>query len=122
MSEKRILVVEDEEDLLEIYSSFLRNEGYTVETALDGRRAIEKAKKTEFDLVLLDIKLPDIMGDEVARKLKEINEGIIIVMVTGFPSFQESINSLDLGIYDILLKPITGEELLRVMKEALSSQ
>lgn len=121
MSEKRILVVEDEEDLLEIYSSFLRNAGYTVETALDGRRAIEMAKKTEFDLVLLDIKLPDIMGDEVARKLKEINEGIIIVMVTGFPSFQESINSLDLGIYDILLKPITGEELIRVMKEALSS-
>jgi len=110
MSEKRILVVEDEEDLLEIYSSFLRNAGYTV------------AKKTEFDLVLLDIKLPDIMGDEVARKLKEINEGVIIVMVTGFPSFQESIDSLDLGIYDILLKPITGEELIRVMKEALSSQ
>jgi len=43
-------------------------------------------------------------------------------MVTGFPSFQESIDSLDLGIYDILLKPITGEELIRVMKEALSSQ
>lgn len=121
MSEKRILVVEDEEDLLEIYSSFLRNADYIVETAPDGRRAIEKAKKTEFDLVLLDIKLPDIMGDEVARKLKEIKESIIIVMVTGFPSFQESIDSLDLGIYEILLKPITGEELVRVIKEALSS-
>ena len=121
MSEKRILVVEDEEDLLEIYSSFLKNAGYTVDTAPDGRRAIEKAKKTEFDLVLLDIKLPDIMGDEVARKLKEIKDSIIIVMVTGFPSFQESIDSLDLGIYDILLKPITSEELIRVMKEALSS-
>jgi DNA-binding response OmpR family regulator len=122
MSEKKILVVEDEEDLLEIYSSFLRNDGYTVETAFDGRKAIEKAKKTEFDLVLLDIKLPDIMGDEVARKLKEMNDNVIIVMVTGFPSFQESIDSLDLGIYDILLKPITSEELIRVVKEALSSQ
>lgn len=122
MSEKRILVVEDEEDLLEIYSSFLRNAGYIVETAIDGRKAIEKAKNTEFDLVLLDIKLPDILGEEVAKKLKEINKNIIIIMVTGFPSFQKSIDSLDLGVYDILLKPITVEELIRVMKDAFLSQ
>ena len=119
MSERQILIVEDDSSLLEIYSTFLKNDGYTVETVNEGIQAIEKAQKTTFDLVILDINLPDIRGDEVAMRLKEINKNIIIIMITGFPSFQESIDTLDLGIYDILLKPITADELLRVTREAL---
>lgn len=121
MSEKRILIVEDDLHLLEIYSTFLKNDGYTVETADEGLLAIEKAQTTAFDLVILDIKLPDMRGDEVAMRLKEINENIIIIMITGFPSFQDSIDTLDIGIHDILLKPITADELIRVTREALIS-
>jgi DNA-binding response OmpR family regulator len=120
MSEKRILLVEDEEDLLELYKSFLESENYIVETSTNGKQAINMAKETDFDLVILDIKLPDIMGDKVAREIKKIKKSIIIIMVTGFPSFQESIDALDLGISEILLKPITAEELLRVTREALT--
>ena len=119
MSERRILVVEDDLYLLEIYSTVLKKEGYTVETANEGLLAIEKAQTTAFDLVILDIKLPDIMGDEVAKRLKEINESIPIIMITGFPSFQDSINTLNVGINEILLKPITAVELLRATREAL---
>lgn len=119
MSERRILIVEDDLHLLEIYSIVLKNNGYTVETANDGLRAIEKAQKTAFDLVILDIQLPDIRGDEVAMRLKEINESTIIIMITGFPSFQDSIDTLDIGIHDILLKPITADELIRATREAL---
>lgn len=121
MSERNILLVEDEEDLLELYKSFLESDGYVVETATKGRDAVNKAKKKKFDMVILDIKLPDIMGDEVARELKAIDESVIIIMVTGFPSFQESIDALDLGIYDILLKPITADELLRAARDAFST-
>lgn len=119
MSEKRILIVEDDLRLLEIYSTVLKNNGYTVETANEGLLAIEKAQTTAFDLVILDIQLPDIMGDEVAMRLKEINESILIIMITGFPSFQDSIDTLEVGIHDILLKPITADELLRTTREAL---
>jgi DNA-binding response OmpR family regulator len=122
MSERRILIVEDDLDLVEIYSTFLKNDGYKVETVNEGIQAIEKAQKTTFDLVILDINLPDIMGDKVAIRLKEINENIIIIMITGFPSLQDSIDILDVGIYDILLKPITADELLRVTREAFSNQ
>jgi DNA-binding response OmpR family regulator len=122
MSERRILIVEDNLDLVEIYSTFLKNDGYIVETVNEGIQAIEKAQKTTFDLVILDINLPDIMGDKVAIRLKEIDENIIIIMITGFPSLQNSIDILDVGIYDILLKPITADELLRVTKEAFSNQ
>jgi DNA-binding response OmpR family regulator len=122
MSERRILIVEDNLDLVEIYSTFLKNDGYIVETVNEGIQAIEKTQKTTFDLVILDINLPDIMGDKVAIKLREINENIIIIMITGFPSLQDSIDILDVGIYDILLKPITTDELLRVIREALSTQ
>ena len=121
MSERNILLVEDEEDLLELYKSFLESDGYVVETAIKGRDAVNKARKKKFDMVILDIKLPDIMGDEVARELKAIDESVIIIMVTGFPSFQESIDALDLGIYDILLKPITADELLRAARDAFST-
>ena len=121
MSERNILLVEDEEDLLELYKSFLESDGYVVETAAKGRDAVNKAKNKRFDMVILDIKLPDIMGDEVARELKAIDESVIIIMVTGFPSFQESIDALDLGIYDILLKPITADELLRAARDAFST-
>ena len=121
MSERNILLVEDEEDLLELYKSFLESDGYVVETAAKGRDAVNKAKNKRFDMVILDIKLPDIMGDEVARELKAIDESMIIIMVTGFPSFQESIDALDLGIYDILLKPITADELLRAARDAFST-
>jgi len=122
MSERRILIVEDNLDLVEIYSTFLKNDGYIVETVNEGIQAIEKTQKTTFDLVILDINLPDIMGDKVAIRLREINENIIIIMITGFPSLQDSIDILDVGIYDILLKPITTDELLRVIREALSTQ
>jgi two-component system alkaline phosphatase synthesis response regulator PhoP len=121
MSEKNILLVEDEEDLLELYKSFLESEGHIIEKATKGQEAVNKAEKKKFDMVILDIKLPDIMGDEVAKALKAINKNIIIIMVTGFPSFQESIDALDLGIYDILLKPITADELLRVVRDAFST-
>jgi len=121
VSERNILLVEDEEDLLELYKSFLESDGYVVETAAKGRDAVNKAKNKRFDMVILDIKLPDIMGDEVARELKAIDESVIIIMVTGFPSFQESIDALDLGIYDILLKPITADELLRAARDAFST-
>jgi len=121
MSERNILLVEDEEDLLELYKSFLESDGYVVETATMGRDAVNKAKNKRFDMVILDIKLPDIMGDDVARELKAIDESVIIIMITGFPSFQESIDALDLGIYDILLKPITADELLRAARDAFST-
>jgi len=116
---KRILLVDDDETLVNSFQTILQEEGYLVETAKTGQQALDKAKKTRFHLAILDIKLPDIMGDEVARKLKKQYDNIDIVIITGYPSFKDCIDALDIGINEILLKPIGSAELLRVTQEAL---
>jgi len=111
--------VDDDETLVNSFQTILQEEGYLVETAKTGQQALDKAKKTRFHLAILDIKLPDIMGDEVARKLKKQYDNIDIVIITGYPSFKDCIDALDIGINEILLKPIGSAELLRVTQEAL---
>jgi len=119
MKGKRILIVDDDQTLVTLFQMILQEEGYAVETATSGLQALDIAKKTDFHLVLLDIKLPDIRGDEVARELRKIDDKIGIVLITGYPSFKNCIDALDIGIDEILLKPIGTTELLRVAQEAI---
>ena len=118
---KNILLVDDDEALVEVFQAILENEGYFVEAAYTGGQALKKLEASEFDLILLDIKLPDIMGDEVAKKVRERDDKTRIVMITGFPEFQEAIDALNLGISEILLKPISPDEIIRVTKYIISS-
>lgn len=116
------MIVDDDETLTQLFQMILQGEGYLVETSTTGRVALEKAKETDFDVVILDIKLPDILGDEVARELKKLDEDTRIVLITGYPSFKDCIDALDIGIEEILLKPIGTTELLRVTQEAIQKQ
>lgn len=118
----KILLVDDDKALVKSFSSILQKKGYYVETAMSGEQTLKKAKKTKFNLAILDIKLPDIMGDVVAKTLREQDNEIVIILITGYSSFQDSIDALNIGIYDILLKPIGPEELLRVTRDALSQR
>ena len=122
MKKKRILLVDDDEPLLNTFRSILEKEGYFVKAAQTGTQALYMAEKIKFDLIILDIKLPDIQGDMVASKLRKQNNEIIIVLITGYHFLQDCIDALDIGIYEILLKPIPPDELLRVTKEAISTR
>ena len=121
MSKKNILVVDDEESLLKLYNELLGREGYRVVTASTSTEALEKVKKTRFHLAILDIVLPDIRGDMLAREIKKINEAIHIIFITGYPEFQSCIDSLDIGVTEILLKPLTRSELLTATENALQT-
>ena len=113
------MIVDDDKTLVTLFQMILQEEGYLVETAMSGQQGLDMVKKTDFHLVFLDIKLPDIMGDEVAMEIKKINDKTGIVLITGYPSFKDCIDALDIGIDEILLKPIGTTELLRVAKEAM---
>ncbi len=119
VEEKRILLVEDDETILASFHLLLEDEGYQVDTAATGRRALERAEKGKYRLVILDIKLPDLRGIEVARKIRERDDSINMVIMTGHPELAESIDTIDIGIDEILLKPINVNELLRVIKDTL---
>jgi two-component system alkaline phosphatase synthesis response regulator PhoP len=116
---KRILLVDDDETILVPFQHILRDEGYQVDTASNGREALEKAWETEYQMVISDIKLPDVQGIEVARKIRKQYKDIRLIIITGFPNLADSLETIDLGIDEILIKPIKPDELLRAVKESI---
>ena len=119
-AKKKILLVDDDREFVNLFTSIIESEGYIVEVAFSGQQALDKFKKSAFDLLILDIKLPDMNGDKVAKKVRDKDKNIVIIIITGFPELQDSITALDIGIHDILLKPISSSEILRSIKEAFN--
>jgi DNA-binding response OmpR family regulator len=120
MSEKNVLIVDDDKSITTVYKMMLEEQGYNVHTASSGKEAISLTEAS-YDLIILDIKLPDITGDEMANVLKERRMADNIVLMTGFPELRDCIDMLGVGIQEILIKPIAPDEILRVTREAFSS-
>jgi two-component system response regulator HydG len=116
---KRILLVDDDETITTPFQLILESEGYQVDVATTGQQALEKMGEGEYHVVILDIKLPDMLGTEVARKIKMRREDVNLIVITGYPNLTDSIETIDYGISDILLKPIDPDELLRTIEETL---
>jgi DNA-binding response OmpR family regulator len=90
---KKVLVVDDEESIRELYRADLTDEGYEVELAADGRQALLGLDSFRPDLVTLDIKLPDIDGIEVLRRIREKNATVPVVLLTAFGEFRQDFNT-----------------------------
>jgi DNA-binding response OmpR family regulator len=116
---KRILLVDDDETITTPFQLILESEGYQVDVATTGQQALEKMGAGEYHIVILDIKLPDMLGTEVARKIKMKKEDVNLIVITGYPNLIDSIETIDYGISDILLKPIDPDELLRTIEETI---
>jgi len=121
MPSKNILLIDDDKEFLNLFSAIIKNAGYDIDVASNGREALDKFEKLKFDLLILDINLPDMMGGELAIKIREKDKEIKFIVVTGYPDLQESIETIDIGIQDILLKPISSSEMLKAIKEAFVS-
>jgi DNA-binding NtrC family response regulator len=116
----RLLVVDDEEALRTVLSSELSSEGYDVEAASDGDEAITKVQKSNFDLVLLDIKMPKVDGFEVLKFIKKNSPKVKVIMLTGFADLKNAIESKKLGAEDFVSKPYDLVDLLTTIERVLS--
>jgi len=116
---RRILLIDDDETIIVPFQLILQKEGYQVDTASTGLQALEKAGEMEYQMVISDIKLPDVQGIEVAKKIRELNRNTRLIIITGFPDLADSLETIDLGIDEILIKPIKPDELLRAVKESI---
>jgi signal transduction histidine kinase len=116
---RRILVVDDNADFIDFIRRFLESKGFQVSIALTGKTAIEKALSDIPELVLLDLKLPDMPGEEVLKSIKGIDKDIAIVVITGFGGEQVAVDMMRKGATDFLSKPIDHQVLLSSMKNAL---
>ncbi len=121
MAEKRkILVVDDEDALRTVLSAELNSEGYEVGTAADGMEAVGELQKATYDLVLLDIKMPNMNGFEVLKVIKEKYAGTKVIMLTGFADLKNAIESKKLGAEDFVSKPYDLVDLLTTIDRVMS--
>ncbi len=116
---ERILVVDDEENLLHFLSKLLKGEGYRVKTAETGAKALERVQRSDFDLAILDIKLPDMDGVAVLRAFREVVPEANVVMITAYGSIESAVEAMKAGAYDYVVKPFRAEEILKVVHKAL---
>lgn len=116
---KRILVVEDETDLRDFLQELLVDEGYTVQTAEDGLEALNAVKKSEPDLVILDLGLPKMSGESVVMDLRKKYPRLPIIILTGRDTTPDIIKGLSLGADDYITKPFVADELLARLKARL---
>ncbi len=115
----RILVVEDNRQLVASLQRGLEENGYAVDTATDGETALDKARSREYDIVLLDRMLPKIPGDEVCQRLRTLGSCVPILMLTARVAVGERVKGLDLGADDYLTKPFAFAELMARMRALL---
>ena len=112
MKEKRILLVDDDEIIRDTYRRILERNGFHVDTASTGEQAKEQLEKSTYDLLLVDIVLPDIHGDRLILDLRLNDNNVPVIVITGFSSYEKSLDTMGLRISDILLKPIDPDELV----------
>lgn len=118
----KILVVDDDENIRKTIKTILEDEGYIVDLAATGTEAIEKTQETSYNLALLDIRLPDMEGVELLKRMKEAVPRTRKIMVTGYPSMQNAIAALNKNADAYLVKPVNVEKLLDTVKEQLDLQ
>jgi len=118
----RIIVVDDDESIRKVLATIFEENGYTVDTAENGKQAIEKTEKNFYNLGLFDIRLPDIEGTELLAKVKDTTPRMRKIIVTGYPSLPNAVEALNKGADAYILKPFDMDKVLQTIKEQLKNQ
>jgi DNA-binding response OmpR family regulator len=116
----RILVVDDDTNILRGFKSILEKEGYDVETTETGKDALKKIEKAKFSVYLVDVRLPDMDGTELLLKIPN-NFNTVKIIITGFSTVEVGKKAADYGADDFLVKPVKAEELITTVRERLRS-
>ena len=122
MKDKSILIVDDEKLIVETMCDDLRNEGYQVDFAYDGNRGLDMFKINRYNLVITDLEMRGMGGNELAQKIKEIDSEVKVVILTGYGTRESAIESLRLKVDDFFLKPYERKDLLEKVADLMVSQ
>ncbi|UCG37114.1 MAG: sigma-54-dependent Fis family transcriptional regulator [Candidatus Bathyarchaeota archaeon] len=120
MKEKgHILIVEDEQDMLLGLQKILSNQGHNVDIAGSGSAGLERIQESDFDIVVTDLKMPDVDGMELLRKVKEIHSDTMVIVITGYGTVENAVEAMKRGAYDYITKPFDAEHIMMVVRKAL---
>jgi two-component system, NtrC family, response regulator AtoC len=117
----RILIIDDDKSLLESYTVLLEDE-FQVSTAESGESGLELLRHEDVHLILLDVRLPDISGIEVLRRIKALDENVDVIMITAVKDVRVAVEAIKLGAYDYLEKPFEIDEILALLRRTLEHQ
>jgi two-component system response regulator PilR (NtrC family) len=115
----RILVVDDEKSMRDFLTIMLKKEGYGIVAAESGRDALTAVQGEIFDLVITDVKMPELDGIEVLRAVKEISPETVVLMITAFATTETAVEAMKLGAYDYIIKPFKVDEIKLIIQKAL---
>jgi len=115
----KILLVDDDQSIRSMLSIVLQKEGYEIQEAESGMLALKKLKNNDFQLVISDIKMPDINGIELLKKIKELFPLLPVIMITAFASTNDAVEAMKLGAEDYVIKPFNLDELRIIIRKSL---
>ncbi|MCU0603319.1 MAG: response regulator [Desulfobacterales bacterium] len=121
MPNQKVLVIDDERIVIDSVTKILKEERIDVEATLSGRQGLEMALKKDYDLVLTDLRMPDIGGMRVLRDLKRAKPNLPVVMITGYATVPSAVQAMKLGAAEILEKPFSPDGLVAVVQKALKA-
>ena len=123
MEKKRVLIIEDDKIVLGNFKDILELEGYSVDTAKNGKEAIEKSNANFYNLALIDIRLPDMDGTQLLTTMRDTVPRMVKIIVTEYPSQENAKEAVNKGADAYVVKPILNiEEFLNTLKEHLKKQ
>lgn len=118
----RILVIDDEHFIRDLLMDFFSKSGYDIVIAPDGNSGIAEVGKSTFDAVLVDLKMPDKNGTEVLAEIRAIDAGLPVIIMTGYPTVEASIEALRHGAHDFIVKPFRLHDLKERIDRAIRSR
>jgi len=121
MEKNKALVIDDEQIVLDSVSKILTDENYEVDVSLSGREGLNRAIEKDYDIVLTDIRMPDIGGMRVLRDVKRAKPSLPVVIITGYASVKSAVQAMKLGAADYIEKPFTPDQLLKAVDAALDA-
>jgi DNA-binding NtrC family response regulator len=117
-----ILVVDDEFSVRDSLFNWFRKDGFRVQTAEDATEALKRLQEESVDVVLLDIMMPGMDGLELQKKIREIDDTIVVIMITAYASVETAVQALKHGAFDYVMKPIDPDELGHLIRKALEQR
>lgn len=122
MSRPKILVLDDEEIVRVSCKKCLTPEGYDVDVAANGVEGLAMTENTRYDVILTDLKMPDMDGMEFLAKVKEKHPDTKVIMITGYSTVEHAVKAMRMGAYNYIEKPFTPDALIDAVKEALTGE
>jgi len=121
MEKKQVLVIDDEQIVLDSVSQILIDENYEVDVSLSGREGLDWAIERPYDIILTDIRMPDIGGMRVLRDIKRVKSSLPVVIITGYATTKSAVQAMKLGAAEYIEKPFEPEQLLEAVARALGT-